>query len=172
MKTTLLFKTEAGQRELRERQRVLARSARTLLVLVDGKRDSSQLLQMVQGSSEQDLQLLLDEGLVSKVAPLDVNMEVPAPAAVAEPMPTPAVAAAPVDAPPTGLGYRELYDSLTALVKQQLGLIKGFKFALEIEKAKDLEELRGVAQRFVVEVEKAKGETSAQMARRALGLIR
>lgn len=169
MKTTLLFKTEAGQRELRERQRVLARSARTLLVLVDGKRDSSQLLQMVQGSSEQDLQWLLDEGLVSKAAQLDVPVPVPVPEAAAA---IPASVAAPVEVPTSGLGYRELYDSLTALVKQQLGLIKGFKFALEIEKAKDLEELRGVAQRFVVEVEKAKGEASAQMARRALGLIR
>ena len=70
------------------------------------------------------------------------------------------------------LGYRELYDSLNALSKEQLGLFKGYKFALDIEKANGLEGLREVAQRLIEEVERVKGKSAAQMVRRALGMRR
>ena len=69
-----------------------------------------------------------------------------------------------------GLDYNELYDSLNALSKEQLGLFKGYRFTLEIERANGIDELREVARHFVLEVRKAKGESAAQMVRRALGL--
>ena len=102
-------------------------------------------------------------------------------AASAAAAPAAAPAQAPAAAPPPAagdalpdesLGYRELYDSLNALSKEQLGLFKGYKFALEIEKANGVEGLREVAQRLVDEVERVKGESAAQMVRRALGMRR
>ena len=50
------------------------------------------------------------------------------------------------------------------------GLIKGLRLSLKIEKAKGPDGLREVAQRFVAEVQKVKGDSASQMVRRALGM--
>ncbi len=177
---SVLAKTELGAAEIRDRAYALSRQARTLLVLADGSRATEQLLSMVQGSSMSDVGLLVEMGLLVEsdggpsnraAASVPVAQPVRAPAPVPAPMPS----AAPADAAPApaaALGYRELYDSLNALAKQQLGLIKGYRFALEIEKASGVEELREVAHRLADEVGKSKGESAAQMVRRALGLQR
>ncbi len=171
-----LAKTEAGVAEIRERSHALPRHARTLLVLADGTRSADQLLAMVQGATQDDIALLLASGLVAETsrsraaaaaAPVAAPAAAPAPAPAAEP-----AAPEPAKAEEGALSYRELYDSLNALSKEQLGLFKGYKFALEIEKANGLEGLREVAQRLVDEVERVKGESAAQMVRRALGMRR
>ena len=66
--------------------------------------------------------------------------------------------------------FKELYESMTQLVKSQLGLMKAFKYTLDIEKAATVPELLEIARRFAADVEAAKGETAAAMVRRALGL--
>ncbi len=158
------IKTAAGQLEIRERSFALPRPARTLLVLVDGTRSREQLAAMVQGATPQTFDSLVDLGLIAASgAGHGSKRSVEAPA----PVPPPDA-----DAPPEGLGYRELYDALTALAKDQLGLIKGYRFALEIEKARDIGELQQVALRFVAEVARSKGESAALATRRALGLLR
>lgn len=78
----------------------------------------------------------------------------------------------PTTAGTTGLSYSELYDCLNALLKETLGLFKGYRFSLEIERASDLRELEEVARRFADEVERSRGENVARMVRRALGLNR
>ncbi|MFT3664884.1 hypothetical protein [Piscinibacter sp.] len=148
--------------EIRDRSHALPRHARTLLVLADGTRSADQLLSMVQGASAADLTLLVEGGLLAEAGRSR---------AAAAPPPAAEAPAAPAAAG-EGLGYRELYDSLNALSKEQLGLFKGYRFALEIEKASGVEELRQVAQHLVEEVERVKGESAAQMVRRALGLKR
>lgn len=161
--THLLVKTPAGQQEMRARTLALARPARTLLVLADGTRSGEQLLGMVQGSTPADLSALVESGLVVEAAG---STRKTAPAGERA---SPPVAA---ETPEAGseLGYQELYDSLNALCKEQLGLIKGLRFSLEIEKAEGLEGLQAVARRFVAEVHKVKGDSAAQMIRRALGM--
>jgi hypothetical protein len=153
-----LSKTAAGQHEIRARALSLARPARTLLVLADGSRSREQLLKMVQGASPDDLAALVSTGLLTD-APEEGQAR-PA---------NPDVAAAATEA---GLTYHELYDSLNALCKEQLGLFKGFRYSLEIEKADGLAGLREVALRFAADVQKTNGDTAAQMVRRALGLSR
>ena len=165
-----LAKTEAGVAEIRDRSHALPRHARTLLVLADGTRSADQLLAMVQGATQADITLLLDAGLVAEAGrarAAAAPAAAPAPAPAAEP-----AAPEPAKAEEGALSYRELYDSLNALSKEQLGLFKGYKFALEIEKANGVEGLREVAQRLVDEVERVKGESAAQMVRRALGMRR
>ena len=180
---SVYIKTEAGHAAIRDRSRSLPRQARTLLVLADGTRTGEQLLGMLQGATEADLTTLVEAGLIAEVVGGKAARSAPAaaPAAAGAP-PGPAPEAAPAVAPavpdtlPAGrdaeLSYTELYDSLNALSKEQLGLFKGYRFALEIEKASGLEGLREVAVKLVEEVQKAKGDSAAQMVRRALGLKR
>lgn len=162
-------KTEAGQREIRERGHTLPRGARTLLVLVDGSKDRDQLLSMVQGATADDLASLLSLGLIAEQAGSNRSSASsalpPAPAAPEAPAATDSV---PAVGP--ALGFKELYESMTQLVKSQLGLMKAFKYTLEIEKAGTIPELLEVARRFAAEVESAKGENAANMVRRALNI--
>lgn len=159
-------KTDAGQREIRERAHSLPRGARTLLVLADGSKDGEQLLALVQGATPDDLATLVQLGLVSEAAGTPRSAAPGRAAAAAA-----AAAAAPAqDGGAATLGSQELYESLTQLVKSQLGLMKAFKYTLDIEKAGSVPELLEIARRFAADVESAKGETAAAMVRRALGL--
>lgn len=158
----MLSKTDAGHQEIRARALALSRPARTLLVLADGARDAEQLLGMVKGASAGDVQALLDAGLVIDSA----RRRAAPPGAEAAPLP----ASATETAGPSTLGYQELYDCLNALCKEQLGLMRGFKYSLDIEKATGLEGLREVASRFVSDVQRINGDSAAHMVRRALGM--
>ncbi len=155
-----LKKTEAGLLELTQRQHELTRSQRTLLVLADGTRGPAQLLEMVRGAVAEDiarlqqLALLVEPAREGRVGGARDTEPASEPGAL----------------PADSLDYTETYTTLVALVREQLGLIKGFKFTLEIEKASGLAELQVVAQRFVAAVQQHKGPVAAKMARRALGL--
>ncbi|MDP4302279.1 hypothetical protein [Leptothrix discophora] len=74
--------------------------------------------------------------------------------------------------PPVGrsLGYTELYDSLNALLRESLGLFRGYRYTLRIEKAQNIAELEQVARDFIDEVHRVRGESMARMVQRALGL--
>ncbi|MEX8497170.1 hypothetical protein [Leptothrix ochracea] len=141
---------------------------------------------MVQGSNSQDGAALIEAGLIEAIAVKtggDNKASTRPPVVAAVPVMAANVAAAAKsetveDAPASSssspkavnLGYVELYDGLNALVKETLGLFKGYRFSLDIERARDLQELQVVAQRFVEEVAKTRGESVARVVRRALGL--
>ena len=155
---SILTKTEAGQRELKDRAVDLPRSARTLLVLVDGARNSDELLTMVKGATSKDIEALVQAGLIVQSAS-GATKAAPAKSA-ASASPEPAVA----------LDYKELYTCLSELIREQLGVMKAFKYTLEVEKASTVDDLMGVAKRFVEDVHKQKGDSAANMVRRALGM--
>jgi hypothetical protein len=155
-----LVKTEAGQREIRDRAVDLARSARTVLVLADGTRDREQLLAMVKGSTLQDIDALLKAGLVAEGSAAEAD----------KPRSAKAAAAAAATAPASALGFKELYDCLTEMIREQMGVLKAFKYTLDVEKASTVDDLREVAQRFIDDVQKQKGDSAANMVRRALGM--
>jgi hypothetical protein len=155
-----LVKTEAGQREIRDRGVDLARSARTVLVLADGTRNREQLLAMVKGSTLQDIDALLKAGLLAEGAGAPAEAD----------KPKPAKAAAAAAAPAAALGFKELYDCLTEMIREQMGVLKAFKYTLDVEKASTVDDLREVAQRFIDDVQKQKGDSAANMVRRALGM--
>lgn len=165
-------KTESGRREIRERSLALSRTARNLLLILDGSRSGEEWVGMVQGASPADLQALITAGLVESTATRREAPRTEAAPVAAAGVGGDTVPAAP-DAPAgTGLSYADLYASLNALIKEQLGLLKGYRFSLEVEKAGGVAELEDVARRFAEEVRKVKGDTAAQMVRRALGLGR
>lgn len=68
------------------------------------------------------------------------------------------------------LSYTELYDSLNALLRESLGLFRGYRYTLRIEKAQNIAELEQVARDFLDEVQRVRGESMARMVQRALGL--
>lgn len=147
-------KTDAGRDEIRARKLDLSRPARTLLLIVDATKSPDEWLQMVKGAGTADFDALLQLGLLS----------------------TTEVASAP--APKSGptieealekLGYRELYDRLTQEARPRLGLMKGYRVVLEIEKCTDVFALRQLALRVIEEVRTAQGDAAASELRRALG---
>lgn len=165
-------KTTAGRAEIRDRAAALSRPARNLLLIIDDTRTGAEWTALVAGSSQADLHQLLQAGLIAAlaVAPL------PAPTApVAAAATTPAVPAAAGKRP--GLtealqaySYRELYDRLSAEARPRLGLIRGYRMGLEIEKCSGAQEMRALALRFVDEIRAAHGDTAARDFCRSLGV--
>ncbi|MEY4750896.1 MAG: hypothetical protein RIQ60_3110 [Pseudomonadota bacterium] len=142
-------KTLAGRTEIRDRALALSRTARNLLLIIEPSQPAQHWLGMLLGATEGDLFALLQSGLIE-----------PLPGAVTVEEEVAAV---------TPLSYTELYESLNGLVREQLGLFKGYRFTLEIEKASGLPELTDVARRFIETVRDQRGATAAQMVARALG---
>jgi hypothetical protein len=170
---TRFEKTALGHREIREPSHGLPRNARLVLVLCDGQRTVKELIALVKGASADEISLLLHKELIG-----DIEAVVLARGAQAkhdtgdfsQPVSPDATADSKREDAAAGLSYNELYDGLNSLAKEQLGLFKAFRFSLQVERANGIDEIREMAHRFVVEVHKAKGDSAAQMVRRALGL--
>ena len=165
-------KTDAGRAEMKVRQLVNARATRNLLLVIDASKSARQWLGLVQGSTEADVQQLLDLGLIRAAgaapaaapsASAPVPVPVPSPAA---PVAAPAVAAA----GEPQLDYEQLYAYLTRHAKQYLGLMKGYKVVLEVERCSGLPELQDYARRFVEMVREAQGDDLAEQVKRAMGM--
>ena len=167
-----LGKTEAGRREITERKLPLSRAARNLLLIIDPQRSAGAYLALVKGCSPLELQQLVANGLVGRVVDQTGDPSaVPLSELPAAPTSTPVPARAPA-APPSlahmslaealqGQGYKVLYDRLTAEARAQLGLFKGYRLILDIEKCSGPEQIRSLALQFVAQVRQAKGDAAA-----------
>lgn len=154
------IKTEAGRAEIKARALPLSRSTRNLLLVLDGSRSARQWLSMVQGVGEADIAYLIEQGLIA-----------PGAAAAAKPVAAPQAAPAPqTQASEVQLDYQQLYAYLSSQATKQLGLMKGYVFALEVEQCHDLAELQKLAQSLVERVQQSKGEAAAAELRQTLGL--
>jgi len=156
-------KTEAGRAEIRLRQLALARGARNLLLLLDGSRSGAAWLEMVQGVGEAELGHLLELGLIERVPAAATAAAVPMAASGA-------AAAGPTQTP--GLDYQALYAYLTGCAKEHLGLMKGYRMVLDVERCANLAELQALALQFVEQVRLKRGEALAHEVERSLGLRR
>ncbi|MBV8603560.1 MAG: hypothetical protein JO224_02635 [Pelomonas sp.] len=172
-------KTEAGRAEIRQRALPLSRSARNLLLMLDASRSARGWLAMVHGSTEADLDYLIEQGLIAAPSVGRPSARVvgaqaghaaasAVPAAVAPPA---AAESAPAPEPaPGALRYDELYAYLTQNAKKQLGLIKGYKMVLDVERCGDLAALQALGRHLVAEVERLHGEAAAERVRGELQL--
>jgi len=151
-------RTAAGRAEVKARSQALSRSARNLLLVMDASRPGAEWLSLVQGATEEDLQLLQISGLIAGLSAASPAAE----AADRIELPGPALA--------SPMAYAELYGFMTRHAKQYLGLMKGYRMVLEVERCADLPALQALTQRFVQEVQLAQGEQVAEQVRRALGL--
>ncbi|CAN5148526.1 hypothetical protein BH11PSE10_BH11PSE10_07660 [soil metagenome] len=156
-------KTESGRNEIKMRSLALSRSARNLLLLVDGSRTLGAWLAVVQGATEADVMNLLAHQLI---APPEAKTG-EKPAATSTTAATAAAPAAPLLSP---LGYEQLYGYLTGHAKKYLGLIKGYRMVLDVERCADMAALQQLARRFVQDVEQAQGPAVADQVRQSLGV--
>lgn len=176
------IKTEAGRAEIKARALPLTRSARNLLLVVDGGRSGREWLGMVHGLTEDDLRTLYEHGLLASrsAVPMQAYAPAPAPAPAQAPAPIAAPIAAPVAAPaPAAVSARPglpsldraaLYTYLSGDGVKLLGALKRYAFALEVERADSLEDLQKLALELVEKVAAAKGPQAALEVRRALGI--
>lgn len=144
-------KTEAGRREIREREISLTRPGRNLLLIIDASKSGNDWLKLVQGSTGDDLAQLLGAGLIATQSTATADGS--GLAAVLE-----------------TLSYRQLYDLITSQARPRLGLIKGYKMVLEVERCSGPADIRVLTQRFIAMVRAVQGESGAQDLHRILGV--
>jgi len=116
-------KTPAGQAEIQARALHLARPVRNLLLILHPGQPASHWLAQVQGCTPDDLVQLESAGLITRSA---------APAAAAAPRHPDDVFAA-LQQRVRATGYAPLYEALNAFGKDTLGLLRGYRFALEVD---------------------------------------
>lgn len=171
----LYYKTDAGKQEIQDRGRKLPASLRSLLLMIDGQRDQTQLRDLMAGLRAPDdaLEQLLVMGLVKRNDPAVSPAPAAPPASPAPPVvPTPtsatlaelAAAAGPLPGEvqlPADFGrYRRLYEIVTDTVRRHLGL-KGYFLQLKVEKCADVDALLALLPEIATALTKAKDHTFA-----------
>ena len=150
------IKTDAGRDEIKSRTHKITRTARNLLLILDAARPGTDWVHLIHGATPADLDLLLEQGLIEVIK---------SDTAAARAMPAKTMAEA-----INSLSYDQLYGLLTSQARDRLGLFKGFKMVLEVEKCSGLQDLQTLAVRFVDMVREAQGDVAAKQMRLALGM--
>jgi hypothetical protein len=150
------IKTDAGRAEIKSRTHKITRPARNLLLLVDAGRPGADWVRLIHGATPADLDLLLEHGLIELV-----HSDAPVPAHAPRATMTEAIAT---------LDHDQLYGLLTSQARERLGLFKGLKVVLEVEKCSGLAQLQALALRFVEMVRDGQGDGAAKQMRLALGM--
>ena len=143
-------RTAAGQAEIQSRALNLPRHVRNLLLIINATQEGGYWLAQVKGCSEEDLMHLLAEGLIEPVAE-------PAPARAASPAPDVVVDYQALQQQIRQMDYATLYEALNGYAKQALGLVRGYRFSLEVEKCAGPQELQALALRFIERVRAEQG---------------
>lgn len=165
--TSIVFdKTEKGREEIATRKHQLATRLRTLLVMIDGKQSSDELLKKVSGIglNAESLAELEKNGFIQGVADA-----APAPAPAA-PTPPPAQAPAAASSPNAGVlppgqtQFEAIYHFYTETIKSTIGL-RGYTLQLKVEKAASIQEFRQLRNPYLEAVLKAQGKEMARSLR-------
>ena len=139
-------RTALGQTEIQQRAMSLSRPVRNLLLVINADKPASYWLEQVRGCTPEDLQGLVEAGLLAPAPP-------PAPAATAPGAASPAAAVPPelaeLQALVRGSGYAPLYEALSIHAKEALGLVAGYRFVLEVERCSGAADLQAVGLRYV-----------------------
>jgi len=133
----------------------LPRTTRNLLMLIDGTRAATNWIELIHGATAADVELLLANGLIEPAQTDADELLVPTRS---------------LESAVASLSYDQLYDLMTSQAKERLGLIKGFKIVLEVEKCSSLPELQALAVRFVGMVREVQGASAATKMCQALGM--
>lgn len=180
------IRTAAGQAEIQARALKLSRPVRNLLLVINDSRTIEDWLVQVNGITPDDVALLHAEGLIAEVGAGVAPAPKPAaPAkttdlrdAGAKPAaPSPAASGADADWARTQevirrAGYNALYDALTSIGKAKLGLMRGYRFVLEVEKCTGPDELRALALKFAEQLRAEHGMGAVGELTYALGAVK
>ena len=159
MSSKRYVKTAAGHAEIQSRSLALPRPVRNLLLVINDSQPGAFWLQQIRGLVDADLASLVEAGLIAEAqgaAARPVRKPDGSPADSADTVPSelrpegdePAQLQQEVLQAIGEASYSALYDTLTAQAKGQLGLVKGYRFALEVERAAGPTELQTLARRF------------------------
>ena len=154
----ILVKTDVGQQVLKDRSVRLTPRQRSAFILFDGKRSVADVLAAGMGVAQEDVDQLVDLGLLGRSAAAASEA---GGAAVAEVTAAPAVAAA--DVRSAQQRYQDAYPVATRLTAG-LGL-RGFRLNLAVEAATTYEELAALAPK----IKSAVGPEKAAPLEQALG---
>ncbi|WCM92012.1 hypothetical protein M5C99_16840 [Acidovorax sp. NCPPB 2350] len=137
----LLVKTPAGQLALKDRNGGLTSRQRSAFILFDGQRTVAQVLAATaaMGISMEDVQTMVDQGLLESPGGKVPVLRPGAPAGDAAPAPAPA--------PSPGMALADRYQNAYRVATEltaSLGL-KGFRLNLAVEGAGSMEELAALA---------------------------
>jgi hypothetical protein len=176
-------KTEHGRAEIATRGQAVAPRLRTLLLLVDGKTSSDELLRKVAGLglNQEHLDELLQAGLIQAGGESDSASTGNVAATTAETKEareaaattTPAVAknvapATPVSPeqilPPGQTQFEAIYHFYNDTIKSMIGL-RGYGLQLRVERASSVQDFRELRQAYLEAVLKSKGEEIARSLR-------
>jgi hypothetical protein len=148
---TIFRKTAKGAAEIETRAHRLAPRMRSLLILVDGRRDVDDLKSLIAQQAEETLKALADQGFIEAVGET-VKATAAAPPA-AQPVPT--VAAR------TTADFEALRRAAVRALNDTLGP-SGESLALRMEKARTLEELQPLLSMAAKLIGSARGAAAAQ----------
>jgi hypothetical protein len=170
MTNSIFDKTDKGREEIATRKHHLTPRLRTLLLLVDGKHSTQDLLRQVTGLGlgEQNLTELLRDGFIQAVAATTSQTPASAPAPV-EQAARQATPAAPAMSPSSSVPtlpegqtqFEAIYHFYTETIKSTIGL-RGYGLQLKVEKAASIEEFRELRRPYLEAVLKAKGNEMAR----------
>ncbi len=154
----ILFKTDAGKQEIKDRAQKLPAALRSILLMVDGQRDEPQLRELMSGLRAPDdaIEQLIVKGLVQRGAAENSVAQAAAAPAKLTLGDMESVTAALADSG----RYRRLYTILTDTVGRHLGL-KGYFMQLKIERCADAEALLALLPEIATALTKAKDHTFA-----------
>jgi hypothetical protein len=182
-------RTAAGQAEIQSRALHLGRPVRNLLLVINASRTMGDWLSQLHGVTADDVRQLLAAGLIVEATatastpglagqpgrPTDLRElgAKPAPAAPA------AVAARPVSDADWAraqqiigeAGYTALYDALNSVGKAKLGLVRGYRFVLEVERCSGAAEMRALALKFAHQLRAEHGMAAVGELAHAIGAI-
>lgn len=179
-------RTAAGQAEIQARARHLSRPVRNLLLVINDSRSIEEWIAGVHGVTPDDVAMLRAEGLIAPVgvAPAAAPAAAAKPAA-AKPSDLRESAAGKAQASPARVdavdleveveddvdwhrtrqviaaaSYHALYDALNSVAKAKLGLVRGYRFTLEVEKCSGPDDLRKLAMKFAEQLRAEHGMAS------------
>jgi hypothetical protein len=151
-------KSPAGHEEIKNKALPLTRPGRNLLLIIDAGKTDDEWLQLVRGTTEGDLQQLIDNGLLTAQVPATKT-----PVSAGAPAPAPSSGLPPMAMIFEAMEYKDLYDLLTKEAKARLGMLKSYRVILDVERCANVDELRAVALRFIDQVRDAQGEGAARL---------
>jgi hypothetical protein len=167
-------KTDKGREEIATRTHRLAPRLRTLLLLVDGKQTTEQLLQKITGLDEQSVNELLDGGFIQEIVnTADSTTNDTTSESVALPDPTtdePAIEDSDDVQFAVADGetkFQVIQRFYTETIRATLGL-RGYNLQAKAEQAQSFEDLKALYAPYLAAALKAKGDIFADKLNRQL----
>lgn len=176
---TIFDKTTNGRAEIAVRGNNLTPRLRTLLLLVDGKTDTDELLLKVSGLglTHVDLDTLVEAGLIQHHVD-DITPSTNATVSLVEnavalpaPSPPPQSTLPPQESLPIGQSqYEQIYRFYNETIKSTIGL-RGYGLQMKVEKAATVDDFKKIRQQYLEAIFKSKGKETTRSLRDRLDLL-